>query len=422
MPQGLLSILMSIVTWLSKGYILLLLAAICIIVALFMLFQFQSKRRREIEHDLKLIDSVSQHNIEFELVLKAMKLSTWKYDIATAIFTKETDFRNVADLYTSEENIPFQQLLSVVAPWHRELVEEAFRKISEGEKETFHIIFQIKGRHNDVLYWIESHATVAEATPEGKPIRLVGTSTCIDKRKALEDELIRARNKAEESDKLKSAFLTNIGHEVHTPLNAIVGFSEMLPQAETEEERQEMLRIIHESNQQLLKIFDDMVLLSEQAASGKSDNLEMEMVDIGKLIEESARQFSAENKNEQVAIYTHITTGDAKIKTNCSRLSTILSHLLDNALKFTERGSVTIGSSWQEGDMLRIFVKDTGIGIAREDQERIFESFTKLNSFTQGMGLGLSVCRTFTYSLGGSIGVVSSPGVGSTFWVDLPLS
>ena len=237
----------------------------------------------------------------------------------------------------------------------------------------------------------------------------------------METELIRARNQAEESDRLKSSFLANISHEVHTPLNAIVGFSDILPQIEDPEERNNVIAIIKDNNQKLLKIFDDMVNLSKREATGAVEKMEKETIHVSQLVDDVCRKYQRINTNPHVTVRENVATGDVTISSDRNMVNTILAHLMDNALKFTSEGSVTIGTMWREGNVIRFFVRDTGIGIADEDRERIFERFVKVDSFTQGMGLGLSVCRTYAYSLGGSIGLDSHLSQGSTFWLDLPM-
>ena len=266
---------------------------------------------------------------------------------------------------------------------------------------------------------METSATVMSCDADGKPNMVVGTSTCIDLRKEMEKELLVARNRAEESDRIKSAFLANIGHEVKTPLNAIVGFSDILPMAESEEERQKMVDIIKENNRKLLNIFDSMVAQSKEDAVIAQESVEKAWFDIAPLLREIVKQFAGMNKNTQVTVEGEITTDSMSICSNKDRIRTILEHYMDNALKFTPTGKVTLGSVWKEGGLLHIYVRDTGIGIPEDQQDRIFERFVKLNDFSQGVGLGLSVCRSYAISLGGRVGVSSTENIGSTFWLDL---
>lgn len=389
----------------------------CIAAVAFLLVQLLQQRRLKAE--LSWQDRLQRHDIEHELVLKAMSLCTWRIDVRERTITYVSDYRNKMDCYTPAPDTPLDDYILQVAPWDRQKMQQALEDIFSGRTDDYYLQYQAYALRSDTMYWSESYATVGERDEEGRPLSVIGTSMRIDAQKEMEAELIRARNKAEESDRLKSAFLANISHEVRTPLNAIVGFSDVMPMVESDDERQHLVSLIHENTAKLLRIFDDVMNMS-RAEAGQSA-LQVSEFDLNTLLSELAGRYGEQNNNPAVVLTAVTGEGIEQVKTDRNRLYDILGHFLSNALKFTEKGHVTIGFRRDAAaGRLRVYVSDTGKGIPEEECSRIFERFVKLDEFVQGAGLGLSVCRSFAYSLGGTVGVESKVGVGSTFWVDLP--
>lgn len=396
-------------------------AGATIIVFLVALLGYQRRRRLSLQNELKLIGRLHHHSVEYELVLKTMHLATWRLDVSSEVLALDNDFRLQTDDLGFRSDIHLSELIQRVKPEDRQEVERCFNEISKGIIEDLHVQFRFQLPTLDSSVWTEVYATVAERLPDGGVKSVVGTIQNIARRKQLESELILARNKAEESDRLKSAFLANISHEIHTPLNAIVGFSDILPMASSEEERQNMVNIIHENNEKLLRIFSDIVNLSTVEANEESKPIALSDVDVTALLDKLHQSYVHRSSNANLRILCDQAAGAITISSDEESLTTILGHFLDNALKFTERGIVTLGSKFMGDDMLRLYVKDTGPGIPVADRERIFERFVKLNDFIQGMGLGLSVSRMLAYRIGASLGVESEEGRGSIFWINLPL-
>jgi signal transduction histidine kinase len=231
----------------------------------------------------------------------------------------------------------------------------------------------------------------------------------------LETSLIAARNKAEESDRLKTAFLANMGHEIRTPLNAIVGFADLLPVVQDEAERNQLILEIQANNQKLLRIIDGLVSMSKIEAGAKS--LLMGKVELNQLLQEVA---DAYQPTTNLPINVQCPLPQLKIESDREKLVEILDHLVQNAIKFTTEGEINLGYEVQ-GNQVRVNVTDTGKGVSKEDQSRIFERFVKVDEYIPGTGLGLSVVESHIKNLGGSVGVESSLGVGSNFWFTLPL-
>ena len=232
-----------------------------------------------------------------------------------------------------------------------------------------------------------------------------------------EGQLVVAREKAEESDMLKSAFLANMSHEIRTPLNAIVGFSSLMQSEElSQEERAEYCAIVVSNSEMLLTLLNDILDISSLECGKIRFNYASE--DIVQICQH-VMMTTAHTRQRGVEGRFACPVGSFMLTTDAHRLSQILINLLTNAAKFTAKGSIRFGYR-AEGSRLRFYVSDTGCGIPPEGQRRIFDRFVKLNSFKQGTGLGLPICKSIVEHLGGEIGVKSEEGRGTTFWFTLP--
>lgn len=229
---------------------------------------------------------------------------------------------------------------------------------------------------------------------------------------------IREREKAEEANRLKSAFLANMSHEIRTPLNAIIGFSTLLVNEDSLEERQEFIKIIENNNELLLQLINDILDLSKIEAG----TLEFTYsdVDVNSLLTGIEQSCQLRNKYPEVQISFEERLPQCIIHTERNRLTQVITNLLNNAMKFTTRGSIRFGYR-QEGNMLHFYVKDTGCGIPADKINSVFGRFVKLNNFQQGTGLGLSICKTIVEKLGGEIGVESEEEVGTLFWFTIKI-
>ncbi|MFK2565607.1 ATP-binding protein [Bacteroides fragilis] len=230
-------------------------------------------------------------------------------------------------------------------------------------------------------------------------------------------ELIESKEKAETSDKLKSAFLANMSHEIRTPLNAIVGFSRIISESDNAEERREYYEIVDANNERLLQLINEILDLSK-IESGiveftygpvRLHTLCKEIHDAHVFRCPQGVELRFDSPDEAPSIHS-----------DKNRIFQVFSNLIGNAFKFTTEGSVSYGYK-QEGERVVFYVKDTGLGIEPEKLGRVFQRFAKLNNFAQGTGLGLSICKTIIERLGGEIAVSSEVGTGTTFTFWLPL-
>ena len=375
----------------------------------------QWRTGKRLRKELIEIEKVRQNNIEYDFVLKAMKIAVWRFDSSTKAFIYENDYRDGRDNYAPGVNESFVATLSAIAPADVERVSRAFEDICEGRSDSYHQEYQVINKKTGNSYWEESYATIVERDADGKPTKIVGTSQRIDERKHLENSLVAARNKAEESDRLKTAFLANMGHEIRTPLNAICGFADLLPVIDNAEDRNQMIAEIQSNNRKLLRIIDGLVSMSKIEAGAKS--LMMAKVDLNQLLQQMADTYQP---TTNLPIQVQCPLPELKIESDREKVLEILDHLVQNAVKFTTEGEITLSYEVQ-GNQVRVNVADTGKGVAKADQARIFERFVKLDEYIPGTGLGLSVVESLVKNLGGSVGVDSSLGVGSNFWFVLPL-
>jgi len=241
----------------------------------------------------------------------------------------------------------------------------------------------------------------------------------ITARKKAEEDLIAAKEKAEESDRLKTAFLHNVSHEIRTPMNAILGFSSLLNEPGIQEdERKQFVEVISQSSTQLLSIINDIVDLAS-IESGQV-RLNIQTINLNDELRKLSEQFSYKQKSQGISLIleTSVTDMNADIFTDSTKLIQILSNLINNAYKFTDKGKISFGYNLKDG-FLEFFVKDTGVGIPSEHQDRVFDRFYQVDSDMSrqysGTGLGLSICKAYAELLGGRIWLTSVPNEGSIF-------
>ena len=245
------------------------------------------------------------------------------------------------------------------------------------------------------------------------------TSVDIDHQKTIEEELIIAKEKAENLDRLKSAFLANMSHEIRTPLNAIVGFASLLVESDDKKERQDYVDIMQENTELLLQLISDILDLSKIEA-GTLD-FTMDHLDIKSFCEDIMRNYDIK-EDKPVPVLLTPDLPQYYIYTDKKRLMQVITNFINNALKFTNEGQITLEYHYKkESNEIEFAVTDTGMGIAPDKVNQVFDRFVKLNSFSKGTGLGLSICRSIIEHLGGTIGVESEMGTGSRFWFTHPL-
>ena len=390
-----------------------------LLILLIILIFVQRRAGSRLKRELSDLDKVKQNNIEYEFVLKAMHLCTWHIDCKNRTINVDADFRDDRGDLVSIPEVPLEQLFGLIDKNDAQRVRVALDKICEGNTLWYHETYRVLAGKSGLTYWEESFGIISSRDEEGNPSRVVGTSVRIDAQKEMEASLIAARNKAEESDRLKTAFLANMGHEIRTPLNAIVGFADLLPVVESEEDRAQLIAEIQKNNYKLLNIIDGLVSMSKVEAEAKS--LVKQQIDLIPVLRQVVDSFAGMVDPSQVILASQFPITELMVTTDIAKVKEIITNLVQNAVKFTAQGSITVGFDLPQGDKLMLWVLDTGKGISEDDQKRIFERFYKVDEYIPGTGLGLSVAKSHAESLGGSIGVDSILGEGSRFWVEIPM-
>ncbi len=273
------------------------------------------------------------------------------------------------------------------------------------------------------LYW-ESEVIAPIINENGEIINFVAIKEDISEKKKMIAELVDAKERAEESDRLKTAFLHNISHEIRTPLNAIIGFSDLLNEAQTTlADREYFSHIISQNGFKLAEIINDIVNIATFEAG--QEKLNLGPVDINQLMDDIYKKFKAkiQSKNLMFNQISTINDSEACIITDETKLMQILSNYLGNAVKFTEKGKIEIGCARQD-NFLQFYVSDTGVGISKQYHQFIFEKFKQVehenSKFYSGNGLGLTIAKAYAEMMGGNIRVESEPGKGSVFFLTIP--
>ena len=367
---------------------------------------------------MKRVDEFEQF---FLLISDYAKVGYAKYNLLTRQgYAISQWFKNLGE----PANRPLKEVACVYGEMHpddRSLIMNFLEQVKRGEATSFNQEVRIRCTaegEQEAWKWVHTHVVVNSYHPEQELIEVICVNYDITRLKETELKLIEAKEKAETADRLKSAFLANMSHEIRTPLNAIVGFSSLLSEAEDEEERKQYVEIIQENNNLLLQLISDILDISKIEAGTLEFSLKQ--VNAAKLCREVVENLKGRTQTG-VALICDTENSDYELSSDPYRLRQVLFNFVNNAIKFTSQGSIHVGCTATDERHLRFYVSDTGIGISPQDRMRIFDRFVKVNSFIQGTGLGLPICKSIIQQLGGEIGVESTPGKGSTFWFVLPI-
>ena len=323
-------------------------------------------------------------------------------------------YKNIGEEYGT----PLSEIIGTYKSFHpddRDLILQFFEEVQKGNADKLSHKIRVF-RENGECTWTHVNLFVRKYAPQDKVIELISINYDITDLKQIEEMLVNERDRAEASDRLKSAFLANMSHEIRTPLNAIVGFSSLLASAENVVEKELYNSLISHNNELLLNLINDIIDLSKIEAGYLE--LHQNWFNLTELLEECVAEY-ARLLPSGVELLTSYPEHDALVELDKLRIKQILNNFLSNALKNTIRGYVEV---FYEIDKhcVRIGVKDTGRGIPQNMLEKIFERFEKVDSFAQGVGLGLSICKSIVDKMNGRIQVYSQLGLGTTFIAELP--
>lgn len=355
----------------------------------------------------------------FNMAIEESSISPWQFNVRSDFFTFPIGFLSRFGFDENVTAISQSEMDRMIHPEDLDNIRSLFGQNLSGEKPNTRMSF--RQRNADGKYeWWEYRTSVVRGLNTNTPYSILGVCQSIQRYKTTEEQLTAARDKALQADKLKSAFLANMSHEIRTPLNAIVGFSDLLKDASgfSEDEVKQFIETINKNCSLLLALINDILDLS-RIESGTMDfqfaphNLELLMKTV----------YDSQRLNMPPGVELVLSLPDQSKKylvTDNVRLQQVANNLINNAAKFTTEGSITLGYTEEEPGYTSLFVEDTGKGISEDGIRHIFERFYKVDSFTQGAGLGLSICQTIVERLQGNISVTSEEGKGTRFTVRIP--
>ena len=362
-------------------------------------------KQRQVEEELH------SYNKRLALACQAGKIYPWLWDLVNG--TAELSLEENGQI--KHVQITHASFTEKIHPDYRKVYENITTAFMRGEIDSMRFSFPCR-YFSDEYVWLEKIGEVYEADPDGKPIRSIGIlrDMTVDKRHEAD---VQAKRLAEESDRMKSAFIANMSHEIRTPLNAIVGFSTLLAESDDEEEKKEYLRIIESSNEFLLQLIGDILDISKIEAD--AIKITYEQLDVSELMDTIYASAKLRVPGG-VKLVLEKGADHHMFGTDSMRLLQLINNLVNNAIKNTKEGSITMGYTIQPDNQLRFYVRDTGIGIDKDKLKDVFGRFVKINDYMEGIGLGLAICKGLVVKMGGSIHVTSELGVGSEFSFILP--
>ena len=379
---------------------------------------YLEQRKHDIEMH-KISDASNTYENQLQYLLEKSKMYVWRFNLEDKVIHLSRSLRKVEFSYS------YQDYLDGMNPnEHENADNNLFEVIMKGKE------FNTIRRFDRTPISQESSWHALSGIPvfddKGKLTGYFGVARDITELVSIQQKLKEETIRAEDSGRLKSAFLANMTHEIRTPLNAIVGFSDLLPVVDTEEERMEFIRIIRNNCDMLLRLINDILEASNmgQALAIKPEECDFAQVfnDICQTLAQRVQEPGVEfiKDNPYTTFHTSLDKG---------RVQQVLTNFTTNAVKYTHEGHIKVGyrqevrsvNGGQSQDGLYFYCEDTGAGIPKEKQASVFERFVKLNDFVQGTGLGLSICKAIAERCGGEIGLTSEgEGHGSTFWLWIP--
>ena len=354
-------------------------------------------------------EQMMQYENELRYLLKGSQMRVWKSNI------KSNSIRLYRDLHTFDMKYTFEEFISAIDEADR---DEAIKLIDPRKNggQSHNATIRIYEKSTDTMYWYTINS-IPEYDDKGNITGCFGLIHNVNDLMETQIKMQKEKERANDSSRLKSTFLANMSHEIRTPLNAIVGFCDIMQTIDSPEEREELLKIIHNNCNNLLQIINDILVLSELDSSGLMLNPErcnfaeefsLLCKSLEQRVSEPSVKFIVDNPYD--SLFVTIDNG---------RISQIITNFLTNAVKYTHEGHIKLGYRIEDNG-LHIYCEDTGSGIPKDKCEKIFERFFKVNEYIQGAGIGLSICKAIVAKCNGKIGVESEEGKGSTFWIWIP--
>ncbi len=369
--------------------------------------------------------SLKESEKRLQFALLAGKLGTWEIDLKTN--TKYYDERN-ANIYgftsstLNKTKNWFQQNI------HKDFYNNYFDTLDEcieGQKSYFELEYKIRCKDGSYK-WVNDRGIVTKINKNGIPTKMVGIVQDVSQRKNAEEALILSKEKAEENEKLKTAFLANVSHEIRTPMNGISGFAELLyKNTVSEDNKNKYLEIIWKNSNRLLSLINNILDISKlETCQLNLFEKEYSLHEIFDDIHHKQKVTIEQNKQIKFSISSSIGLQPGFIKTDGTRLKQVLLNLIDNAFKYTKKGNIDVKCDINKAGNLQFYVKDTGSGIPKEFHNKLFDRFSQseltIKQNMGGIGLGLPISKGIIENMGGSIWVKSLKSIGTTFYFTLP--
>lgn len=381
------------------------------------------KQIDDITEKKKINEQLINEKNRLSFIISGTNVGTWEWDIKnnTKIYNER-----LAEIigYNLTEILPMtiNEIDSLIHPEDIKKSDLELQKHFKGLTEFYECEYRIKHKYGDWV-WVLDKGKVFERDENNNPLKMYGTHQDITASKKFEYELYLAKQKAENSDRLKTSFLQNISHEIRTPLNGIIGFADLLQFDDiTLEEVTEYSAIIKRSSNRLLEIVNNVLDIS-RIETGQVE-LKRNTISVNKILSEIYKFFNTQTQNKGIELVVSLLENDIIIFSDDTKINQILVNLVNNAIKFTDKGKIEIGTYLLGNNIIEIYVKDTGIGIPNDKLNEVFQRFTQIEIETdknyQGAGLGLAICKGMAELLGGDIKLTSSIGIGSTFSLIIP--
>ena len=372
----------------------------------------------------KMNEAIKNYEAELRYMMESSKMQAWRISLDRNIIefysglntvVRSFDLLQMQKIFVDQEH-PFVKALSMST------LSETLSKplIYRGQ------MYPVVSQSSTELQWVQVNG-IPEYDKDGRLIGAFGIWRNINDIMHKQDQLRSETQRARESGQMKSLFLANMTHEIRTPINAIVGFSEVLSTLTSSEEKKEVIQIIKNNCDMLLRLVND-ILTASSLETGKV-SIQPVDVDFSKTFNELFESLRPRVQEPGVEFQKDNPYDTLPIKIDADRMSQVITNFVTNAVKYTHQGHIKLGYrkenravDGQQREGLYVYCEDTGDGVPQESQPKIFERFFKVNDFIQGTGLGLSICKAFADACHGDIGVISEgKGKGSTFWTWIPL-
>ena len=363
------------------------------------------------ENIRRQVEAIQQYESELQYLMDSCDMRYWRASFAT----KEVYFYK--GLSTVERTLSFDQVPAMFID--KTIAEKLLNPQKYYHEPAAYLIHTQPFFHaNGHLQW-NILDTIPERDEQGNLVGFYGIIRNVNDLMEKQEQLKRETERANQSGHMKSVFMANMTHEIRTPLNSIVGFSDVLPMMQTPEEKQEIIKVIMNNCDMLLRLINDILAISSLDSTGIK--IEAKEVDFTKTFADICQSMRQRVENPNVQFITDSPLDSLVITIDPGRIQQIITNFVTNAVKYTHEGHIKVGYDYRDQG-LYIYCEDTGAGIPKKDQQKVFERFVKLNDYVQGTGLGLSICKAIADSCHGKIGVDSEgEGKGSTFWFWIPV-